>query len=63
MVVITYAKTQSLTQVDYILSLFIHVGHCDFNFYMTLLSPVSKFYRIWAEWQVETDVYIMFTCS
>lgn len=61
MVVITYKKTPSLTQVDYILSLFIHVGHYDFSLYITLLFPVSKFYRIWAEWQVETDVYIMFT--
>ena len=46
MVVITYKKTPSLTQVDYILSLFIHVGHYDFSLYITLLFPVSKFYRI-----------------
>jgi len=61
MVVNANAKTQSLTCVDYIFSLFICVGHCDFSLYITLSSTVPKFYWIRAEWQVETDVYIMLT--
>jgi hypothetical protein len=59
-VVTTYVKTQSLTWVDYILSICIYVGHCDFSLCDSFVC-LFKFYRIWTEWQVETNVYIMFT--